>query len=308
MYRLDPLLYYVFAILIVFETAAQEAAPAMISQLEVYSLQDDKHQVVYTENAHFEAPNWSPDGAFFIINQNGRLYSVSRLDSVKTPIHIRGLTRLNNDHGPSFDGNWLAVSNNDSIPGKDSGTSRIYVVPLKGGTPVLVTSEMPSYWHGWSPDGQRLVYTAARNGVYDIYEIDIDSKQEVQITNSPTLDDGPEYSSDGAFLYFNSYRSGSMEIWRRETKSGRLEQLTNDVFSNWFPHPSPDGRYVVFLSYVKDQKQGHPALKKVRLRLMDLSTLEIRSLCEFIGGQGTINVPSWAPDSRAFAFVSYIIQ
>ena len=64
MYRLDPLLYYVFSILIVFETAAQEAAPAMISQLEVYSLQDDKHQVVYTENAHFEAPNWSPDGAF----------------------------------------------------------------------------------------------------------------------------------------------------------------------------------------------------------------------------------------------------
>lgn len=284
---------------------AQDIDNEIISSLEVYSIIDSSRTLIHKEKGHFEAPNWHPDGKNLIINQQGLLYSVSLNGNSKTLIPTPGLDRLNNDHGPSPDGHWLAVSNNDDIPGSDMGTSRIYIVPIHGGKPELVTREMPSYWHGWSPDGKKLVYTAARDGVFDIYEIDILSKTEVRITENPTLDDGPEYSPDGNYLYFNSYRSGSMEIWRRNSTSGELEQLTSDAFSNWFPHPSPDGRYVVYLSYVEDQGQGHPPMKQVLLRLLDLKSMNIKTLCSFTGGQGSINVPSWAADSSKFAFVSY---
>lgn len=284
---------------------AQEAQQSIISSLEVYSLVDSTRRVVYKEHGHFEAPNWSSDGAYFIINQAGHLYTISIKGKEKIRIPIQGLNQMNNDHGISPDGTMLAISNNDPVPNAEGGTSRIYTVSINGGDPERITPLMPSYWHGWSPDGKQLVYTAARDGIYDIYEIDIATKKEVQLTQNPTLDDGPEYSPDGVYLYFNSYRSGSMEIWRMHRNSKKLEQLTDDAYSNWFPHPSPDGRFVVFLSYEEDQGQGHPALKRVQLRILDLETNSLKTVAKFLGGQGTINVPSWSPDSKAFAFVSY---
>ena len=288
-----------------FHIMSQESKQQLTSRLEIYSIKDDSRKLILEQEAHFEAPNWSPDGQSLIINEDGLLYSVLIDKAQKELIPTRGLKHLNNDHGPSPDGKWIAISNNDPVPGKQSDNSRIYIIPITGGTPELVTPLMPSYWHGWSPDGKRLVYTAERNEVYDIYEIDIATNTEVQITNNPTLDDGPEYDHDGSYLYFNSFRSGSMEIWRRASDTGKLEQLTEDGYSNWFAHPSPDGRYIVYLSYLEDQGQAHPPLKDVMLRLMDLKSMAVRTLCSFTGGQGTINVPSWAPDSSAFAFVSY---
>jgi TolB protein len=82
------------------------------------------------------------------------------------------------------------------------------------------------------------------------------------------------------------------------------EQLTSDEYNNWFPHPSPDGKWIVFLSFAKDVT-GHPPNKDVTLRLMSLADKKITVLTTLFGGQGTINVPSWAPDSKKFAFVSY---
>jgi Tol biopolymer transport system component len=60
----------------------------------------------------------------------------------------------------------------------------------------------------------------------------------------------------------------------------------------------------VFLSYDKSVK-GHPANQDVTLRLMSLADKKIRVLAKLFGGQGTMNVPSWSPDSSQLAFVSY---
>ncbi len=155
------------------------------------------------------------------------------------------------------------------------------------------------------PKSDAVVYTARRNNNYDIYRISIQGGEEERLTNSPGLDDGPEYSPDGKYIYYNSMQSGTMEIWRMKADGSEKEQLTNDAYSNWFAHPSPDGKYFVFISYPEDQGDRHPAMKAVSLRLYDLNTKEIKSLCIFTGGQGTINVPSWSPDSKHFAFVSY---
>ena len=176
-----------------------------------------------------------------------------------------------------------------------------------GGTPKLITPLTPSYLHGWSPDGKWLVYTGGRKDEFDIYKRASDgSGDEIRLTDAKGLDDGPEYSPDGRFIYFNSTRSGTMQIWRMRPDGAEPEQLTRDEYNNWFPHVSPDGNWIAFLSFSKDvAPSDHPYYKRVYLRLMPTRGESGAKVIAYIyGGQGTINVPSWSPDSKMLAFVS----
>ena len=182
--------------------------------------------------------------------------------------------------------------------------SRVSSPPAAGGEPRLVTPKGPSYWHGWSPDGRTLAYCARRDGEYDVYTIPVEGGDERRLTTAPGLDDGPDYAPDGR-IWFNSVRTGVMKIWRMDPDGGNQTLMTrNEEYADWFPHPSPDGTQVIFLSYDRSV-EGHPANKDVVLRLMPASGGEPRVVARLFGGQGTINVPSWSPDSRRFAFVSY---
>lgn len=180
----------------------------------------------------------------------------------------------------------------------------IYILPIKGGEPRLITENAPSYWHGWSPDGKTLAYCAERNGEYDIYTIPAAGGEEVRLTHTEGLDDGPDYTADGNYIYFNSVRTSKMKIWRMKPDGSDQEQVTFDAYNDWFAHPSPDGKYIVFVSY-EPEVEGHPANKNVNLRLMQIPGGEPKVIAKLFGGQGTINVPSWSPDSKRFAFVSY---
>jgi Tol biopolymer transport system component len=272
---------------------------ALESTLETISEQTAERRSVYQARRHFEAPNWSPEGGSLLFNGDGRLYTVPVAGGEPKLLDTGVANRCNNDHGFSPDGKWIALSD------QHDGPSRIYVVPSGGGTPRLVTPLGPSYWHGWSPDGRTLTYCAERNGNYDVYTIPVAGGTERRLTTADGLDDGPEYSPDGRYIYFNSERSGLMKIWRMQPDGSDQEPVTSDPdYADWFAHPSPDGRWLLLLSYDKDVK-GHPANQDVALRIMPVSGGQPRVLARLFGGQGTINVPSWSPDSRAAAFVSY---
>jgi len=138
--------------------------------------------------------------------------------------------------------------------------------------------------------------------------------EETRLTTAKGLDDGPEYSPDGKYIYFNSERTGHMQIWRMRADGSEQEQVTFGEENDWFPHISSDGQSMVFLTY-DPSVTGHPENKDVSLRLMNLKDLsgrganfkqaKITVLAKLFGGQGTINVPSWSPDSKQLAFVSY---
>jgi TolB protein len=270
----------------------------MESTLETLEIASTDRQVVYHTLDHIEAPNWSRDGSYFLFNSGGRIWKLPT-NGAPEMLDTGGQTNCNNDHGLSPDGKWLAVSD-----GTLDGKSRVYVLPSAGGQPRLMTKLAPSYWHGWSPDGKTLAYCAERNENFDVYIIPAKGGKEKRLTTAEGLDDGPDYSPDGKYIYFNSERTGLMQIWRMKPDGSGQEQITTDDCNNWFAHPSPDGRWIVFLTYNKDVK-GHPPGQDVMLRLMSLSDRHIQTLAKLYGGQGTINVPSWSPDSKNVAFVSY---
>jgi Tol biopolymer transport system component len=268
------------------------------SRLETIAVDGNDRRVVYHSEKHFEAPNWSRDGQYLLFNSGGRLYTLPVSGGEPRVLDTGEAIHCNNDHGFSPDGRLLAVSNS---PGEDS---LIYILPAMGGKARQVTELGPSYWHGWSPDGKTLAYCAERTGNFDIYTIPVEGGAERRLTDSPGLDDGPDYSPDGQWIYFNSERTGWMQIWRMHPDGSGQEQVTNDDYANWFAHPSPDGKWLAMISFDKHVK-GHPPNKDVMLRLMPASGGEPRTLVKLFGGQGTINVNSWSPDSLHFAFVSY---
>lgn len=278
------------------------------SSLETVDVETANRHAVYTAQSRFEAPNWSHDGSYFVFNQGGHLEKLPVSGGMAEVVDTGFADKVNNDHGISPDSTQIAISDNSqeakSETGAASHDSLVYVAPVTGGTPRRITQNAPSYWHGWSPDGKTLAFVGQRNGDFDIYTIPVTGGDETRLTTAKGLDDGPEYSPDGQYIYFNSERTGHMQIWRMHADGSDQEQVFADDYNNWFPHISPDGKWMAFLTYGKEVT-GHPENKDVMLRLMWLSDKKISVLAKLFGGQGTINVPSWSPDSKSVAFVSF---
>lgn len=275
-------------------------------RLETMNVFDGIRKVIHESTGKFEAPNWMPDGKKLLYNENGYMYTIPVDGGTSEKLNTGSLSNINNDHGISFDGKMLAISSKAAeLPG---GESAVYVVPLSGGNPKLVTTQTPSYWHGWAPGGNNVTIVAQRNGlkIYNLYKVDVANGKETALTNNKTGHvDGPEYSPDGKYIYYNANPTGTMQIWRMKPDGAAREQLTFDEHHNWFPHISPDGKWMVYISFPNDiEPNGHPSYKNVTLNLMSTSGGAPKVIAYLYGGQGTINVNSWSPDSKHIAFVS----
>jgi TolB protein len=280
--------------------------PLMGSRLETIDIRNGNRRILYASPRRFEAPNWMPDGGRLLINQEGRLLTVDSAGGDPAYFPTGRVSKHNNDHGISFDGRQLAMSSHFEGP-KQSG-SAVYVMPLNGGEPRRVNDNVPSYWHGWSPDGKQVLVVGQREGmpIYNIYQVDVRNGKETDLTrNKHGHVDGPEYAPDGQHIYYNADASGTMQLWRMRPDGSGKEQLTFDEYNNWFPHISPDGRWIAFVSFPPDiDPASHPSFKKVMLRIMPTDGGAPRVIAHLYGGQGTMNVNSWSPDSRRLAFVS----
>lgn len=273
-------------------------------RMETMNVFSGKRKVIYEKDDRFEAPNWMPDGKELLFNMDGSLYRIPIDGGEIKKVNTGSANELNNDHCISFDGKMLGISHND---GKGSN---IFILPIEGGEPKPVTAEAPSYLHGWAANNKEIVYVAKRGGseIYNIYKKSVNGGKEVKLTDSQKLEhvDGCEYSPDGKYIYYNgSKNGGTMQLWRMNPDGSKKEQLTFDEYNDWFPHISPDGKWIAFISFEPNiELNSHPSYKQVMLRLMPVSGGAPRVIAYMYGGQGTINVNSWSPDSKHISFVS----
>jgi Tol biopolymer transport system component len=288
--------------------------------LETIDTTSTDRRVTYVEppspifGYRFAAPNWTPDGASLLFSLDGHIGTIPAAGGSRKFIDT-GHPALNglDFHGASPDGTILAVSG----VGPDREIA-IYVVPIGGGTPRRVTSESPSFWHGWSPDGRTMVFTAFRQSESGIYIIPAAGGKETRLAAigdgsvagrgqlaTAAVGGSAEYSPDGKYIYFNSNRSGEMEIWRMKPDGSQPEQVTKDGAGNWFPHVSPDGRLLAFLTPQQRDSRFPATAAEISLRVMSLAEGQVRVLAKLTGEVGTMPVSSWSPDSRRLAFVSY---
>jgi Tol biopolymer transport system component len=289
-------------------------APALhqVSQLATLGADGSDLRIVYETSDHIEAPNWTADGKWFVFNAKGLLWRIPA-DGSAAPVQIATgeVKDANNDHVLSPDGSTLYFS----------AAGQLYAVPMmEGGQPRRISNDQASerkfkyFLHGVTPDNTVLAYVGVEAvggnawGLSNLYTIPAAGGPDTQLTHLKVHVDGPEYSADGKWIYFNSelnaQAAGHSQCFRMTCDGGGIEQLTHDERVNWFPHISPDGKWVVFISFPPGTL-NHPADKDVILRRMRSDGVEQADLLRFNGGQGTINVNSWAPDSKRFAFVMY---
>ena len=299
---------FFFSLMSAFCLVAQTHADTT-SYIQTVDVETGAIDTILIAKGDFEAPNWHPDN-YLVMNFRGQMYKLDLATKALSIINTGSINHLMDDHGISPDGKWLAITDFDS-----SGHSMqkykfyIYTVPVTGGEPKKLTSEGLSFWHGWSPDGKTIAYCGGDFSNLDVYTIPAEGGTPKRLTETEGLDDGPDYSPDGKYIYFHSYRTKHMQIWRMNNDGSQPEQMTFDENANWFPHPSPNNKWVAYIAYTSDEKQNHPFGKNVKLRLMDINTKAVKDITAvFFGGAGTINTPSWSPESRKIAFVSYSVK
>jgi Tol biopolymer transport system component len=275
----------------------------LYSTLQTIGIEDNfrRATVIANERGYLEAPNWSRDGKTLVFDRDGRIWTVPAEGGKPAALDTGNAIRCNGSHGFSPDGALLAIT----CATTENPDARVYLVPAGGGAPRILTAHPQSYFHSWSPDGKTILFTRPDHGSLNIFAIPAAGGEEKALTTGSGTSDDPDFSADGQSIYFNSDRAGGpMQIWRMNANGSHPEQVTHDSFNNWTPHPSPDGKSIVFISYDRDVS-GHPANKDVALRILNPQDGQIRVLVNLVGGAGTMNVPSWAPDSKSLAFVSY---
>lgn len=269
--------------------------------------------VLETAEVLIEAPNWSLDGKALYLNGAGRLWALNFDTNKLKQVPLTGAPDLNNDHVLDTDGEHIYISCNDW---------NVYRAPLAGGPAQLITHSPPHdhlmhFLHGVSPDGKELAFIGLEpheSGDWgkartNVFTVSTDGQAYTQLTEGSAPHDGSEYSPDGEWIYSNSERfDGHAQIARMRRDGSQVEQLTFNERVNWFPHLPLEGKYATYIAFPAGTA-GHPADLWVDIMLVeDGQWSEARIVARVFGGQGSLNVNSWSPNGRSFAYVAYPVE
>lgn len=280
--------------------------PGQRCEVWIASTSGEAQLLFSTDEVLLEAPNWTSDGRTLVLNGNGKLWTLDVSGGGPTEVRLSGVPDLNNDHVLAPDGDTIFLSANDG---------HIYRAPITGGAAHRITRDDNSFHflHGVSPDGKELAYVGIEGGDFTqpgrLMTIASDGGETAAVDVGPGHCDGPEYSPDGKWLYLNTESFGSVpghaQLARVQVDGTGFERLLESDTVDWFPHLSPDGTLASYIRFPAGTL-GHPADLPVAVVLVSTGdwTSPLHTWPLF-GGQGTLNVNSWSPDSTHLAFVAY---
>jgi dipeptidyl aminopeptidase/acylaminoacyl peptidase len=179
---------------------------------------------------------------------------------------------------------------------RGESTWSLFVMDSNGGNRTLVTAAQAGFLSppSWSPDGSRLVVVSDRTGSTDIWMVDLDGSNAVNLTQDEAKDHSPAWSPDGQWIVFASLRDSLYwELYIMGADGSDVQRLTwwedaSDLSPSW----SPDGSRIAFASkrdgnweiYTMDRDGGN------LLRVTDHPADDTN--------------PAWSPDGSRIAFES----
>lgn len=304
------------------ETRGRQLLPGQTSRVHVYDVETRTARLVFaSDTVLVEAPNVL-DADTLVLNGDGDLWllplpeaGIVLDETALVPVPMDGVPEINNDHVLDPSGESVVVSARDG---------ELYRVPLPaGGAGVRITDTARAlpvvrkyYLHGIAPDGSALaaiVGDLSEDGVWttDVALVDPVTGEPTFLTRDEHPTDGCSYAGDVLLFNTERFTPGTAQLAALRDGSTEPVQITGDERVNWFPHVSPDGIHLLYLSY-EPGVQGHPADHRVELRLLPgvlargaRIAVVPETLVALDGGQGTVNVPPWAPDSSWFAYCDY---
>ena len=100
----------------------------------------------------------------------------------------------------------------------------------------------------WSPDNSKIAFGSERSGAMNLWTMNIDGTNKVELTDDSGWDNVAHWSADSSKLIFHSDRSGNWAIWSVDSDGSNLVQLTDDSSDEYMPDFSPDDSKILFQS------------------------------------------------------------
>ena len=149
----------------------------------------------------------------------------------------------------SPDGRRIAFQRT-TIPEGGGADADLWLIDVESGEETQLT-DTPDAWDStpsFAADGNSVLFESNRDGDFDVYRLELETMQIVQLTDEEGTDAEAKESPDGRQVAFASGRDGGFDIYVMDADGGSVRRLTENDTVDRCPHWSPDGRQISFYS------------------------------------------------------------
>ena len=216
------------------------------------------------------------------------LFAAGCMDESAAPTPFASESRGIGEHGGGIPGSIVFVSERDDFPGE---MGEIYTMNADGSGIMRLSFVLHAddAAPAWSPNGRQITFASTRTGNRDIWAMNADGSNPVNLTNHPAFDARPVYSPNGKQIAFFSNRDGSFDLYAMDTDGSNQTRVTGDVAAaDRWPDWSPSGKEIVFS-------------RNFDIAILNVATGAVRMVVEHPARE---DMPVFSPNGKQIAFMS----